>query len=193
MLPFMFQPEATGVPFRILNVEPGESFAVDAITVMNIYPRRIVSLRVGADIRPNAMPPVDDVVLGLRSASIPTSIEPGSTARISARFITPTDRAESEHSLGVEELGVNLYPAFASFEDGSSWVGGPLPLSPPLSIPRALISTIAPKPADGPNDIWTCYDAEAHQTSEGGVAVIREDPSRFVRCTNGRWVETTLR
>jgi beta-lactamase regulating signal transducer with metallopeptidase domain len=195
MLPFMFQPEATGVPFRIVGVEPSEQFAVEYITVASVYPKRIVSVQVGADVHPNGRTPADDLLFemfGVRSAAMATNIEPGRSARLAVRFITAEESAEFRRATGIPELGMRLYPAVAAFEDGSSWVGGSPATVPPLTIPRALVSSVVPKPASGPSDVWTCYDPEAHQTSEGGVAPIREDPQRFVRCTNGRWVEIAL-
>jgi hypothetical protein len=123
---------------------------------------------------------------------VSAGIEPGSSSRVAVRFITAAEHAEFRRSLKVLDLGMSLYPAFASFEDGSSWLGISPPPSSPLTIPRVLISSTSPKPTFGATSVWTCYDAEAHQTSEGGVAAIREDPSHFVKCSNGRWVETKV-
>jgi beta-lactamase regulating signal transducer with metallopeptidase domain len=186
--PYSYEPEAIGVPFRLTAVEPGEAFAFEFVTVASIFPKRIVSLGVGAD----ATSPRDapgKIAVGLRSTPVDVSIEPGKTARLAVDFIPAAELDGMKRQLGTH-VQFKIYPDYARFEDGSSWVGATPPPPAMLTIPKWMVSataTGAPTPAE---NIPVCYDAEGKQMSEGGTAPVREDYSQWVRCTNGRWVPT---
>jgi hypothetical protein len=121
---------------------------------------------------------------------VPVEIDPGQSAMVTVQFISAIDLRSFQVSAGPSLLAM-LSPSFATFEDGTSWVGGAPPEQPPASIPRFLLSTAAP-PASPGKTIPICYDAEEKETSEGGIMPVQGELGRFARCTNGRWVETDI-
>jgi beta-lactamase regulating signal transducer with metallopeptidase domain len=186
---YYYDPQAPG-PFRVSTLTSHNDDTI-AVTIQCVYPKRIVALALGREARRTpALSPGDQFVE--RSAVVKVVIDPGKSASallvfppitLSSLFMGP--RAEGSR------VQVQYYPAYARFDDGTEWSGGPA-VARLLTIPRALVSTSAHASSSPADRIWICYDAEGHETSEGGLAPIREDETKWVRCTNGRWVPTTL-
>jgi beta-lactamase regulating signal transducer with metallopeptidase domain len=186
---YYYNTETPG-PFRVSTLAFHNDDTVTA-TIRCVYPKRIVALALGRQARRTpALSPGDQFVE--RSAVVKVVIDPGKSS--SASFVFPPITLSSLF-IGPRAEGSRVqaqyYPAYARFDDGTEWSGGPA-VARLLTIPRALVSTSAHASSSPADRIWICYDAEGHETSEGGVAPIREDETRWVRCTNGRWVPTTL-
>jgi hypothetical protein len=179
---YHYNPESPSAPFRI----PSMAIGVDTVTatIQSVYPKRIIALALGMEAhRVPTSTPEDRLVA--RSSLARVAIDPGQSASSSFTFIAISE-TRMIHGGRVQ---ARYYPAYAKFEDGTEWSGGP-PSEARLTIPRALVSFSAPEQSVASEKIWHCFDAEGHDTSEGGIAQIREDEGSWVRCTNGRWVPT---
>ncbi len=170
-------------PYRITSMTLGDGETV-AATVRNVYPKRIVALALGLEARRIPVLSSDDQFV-TRAPPVEVVIDPGKSASASFTFV-PITKTPIITGPRVE---AKYYPAYAKFEDGTEWSAAPSPLSPPRTIPLALVSPDAPVPSAVSDRIPTCFDAEGGQTPDGRLAAIRESPNRWVRCTNGRWVE----
>jgi hypothetical protein len=155
-----------------------------AATVRSVYPKRIVALALGLEARRVPVLSSDDQLV-MRASPVEVVIDPGKGASASFAF-TPITKTPI---ITGPQVQARYYPAYARFEDGTEWSAGPPPLLPPRTIPLALVSPDAPVPSALSDRIPTCFDAEGGQTPDGGLEAIRENPNRWVRCTNGRWVE----
>lgn len=186
---YYYNPEMPG-PFRVSSLTFHNDDTVTA-TIKCVYPKRIVALALGREARRTPALSAGDQFVE-RSAVVKVMIDPGKSTSASLVFppITLSSLFMGPRAKG-SRVQAQYYPAYARFEDGTEWSGGPA-VARLQTIPRALVSRSV-QPSSSPGDrIWICYDAEGHETSEGGVAPIREDQNQWVRCTNGRWVPTTL-
>lgn len=184
---YYYNPEASG-PFRVSELTFRTNDSMTA-TIRSVYPKRIVALALGREARRSPALTAGDQFVE-RSAVVPVAIDPGQSSSASLVFppITLSSLFMGPKAEG-SRVQAQYYPAYARFEDGTEWSGGAA-VAQILTIPRALVSRSAPEPVSASEKIWVCYDAEGHQTSEGGIAPVREDEAEWVRCTNGRWIST---
>jgi beta-lactamase regulating signal transducer with metallopeptidase domain len=192
-------PEGAGVELEKF-VSTAEAPA-QSVTVRNISTAPIVGVQFLAAVeqfpamRIAPRPPVRLFT----SDMLPVSIPPGGTATVSPQVLS----AEQLQQIVADSGGARIQFFFGlqrvRFANGFEWTTTPNPAattgSDAFNIARPVYSRdLIVRDATSPEVAFgACRDERNRATSHGGLVPILNEPGKFVRCQNGRWVESAAR
>jgi hypothetical protein len=122
------------------------------------------------------------------------ALRPGDTTALSAQWL---NSAELDRLVAAAPAKIQMFlaPSRIRFDDGTEWVQE-LDLTatdhqtamrrPPPVLPRAMVDAATPSSTAVDS---LCRDDLNRGYSPGATIAIRNEPDKFARCVNGRWVE----
>lgn len=188
--------DGSGIVFKGIRVR--EDGTIESARLQNVTTERVVAVHFVAAVEAIGRG-ARGVVQLFTSNEIPVSIGPNETANVTADVLSAAQIERVARQSGTGRVQVFYSLLAASFGNGAEWhansnrearsgsegVGIPVP-----RYPRALIERDAAKPIVA---YGACADDRGRATSHGGVMEILNEPGHFMRCADGRWVETAVR
>jgi beta-lactamase regulating signal transducer with metallopeptidase domain len=198
-VPYGYATEQSGSGIVIKNLHSSADAPLQSITMQNVTTAPVNAVRVVAAVERTTSSGPLPVKLFV-SDEIPVSIAPGGTVDVTPGILTAAQIEALAQEPGVTRVQFFVGLQSVRFANGFGWSITPNPNAtagsdalalPKPSYARALIERDANR---GPAANGVCTDSEGRPTtSSGGVVTILNEPGRFMRCDNGRWVETVLK
>jgi hypothetical protein len=119
---------------------------------------------------------------------------PAQATELGIGLLAPAMMEEARQQLG-PDLQVMITVTAAILAGGHQWSIAPNPAArtaeeafslPPAEIPRSMVNIAGSHP-DG-----MCHDDRDQPFSEGAVVAVRDEPGRFVRCSDAVWKDYVL-
>ena len=196
-IPFGYATEQHGSGVVLEKVISSAEAPAQRATVRNISSERIIGLRFVAAVERFGATPRS--VRLFTSDVIPASIASGQSLDVSPNVLSAAQVQDVAAETPEGHLQFFIGLQSVQFANGYLWSMTPNPaaltgedalnLQHPI-YSRDLITRDARRP-QVPNA--ACRDEQNAATSHGGVVSILNEPGRFMRCDNGRWIETALK
>jgi beta-lactamase regulating signal transducer with metallopeptidase domain len=196
-VPFGYAPTQQGSGVVMQNIVSTADAPAERATIRNVSTETIVGLQFVAAVEHQRGPrqPVRLFV----SNTITVSIPPGQSADVSPSVLTAAQLQELAASAPEGRLQYFLGLQSVEFANGFEWSVQPnaaaLNGADALNIERVYLSRdLIARDANRPQVPFApCRDERNRATSHGGLVPIVNEPGHFLRCDNGRWVESAGR
>ena len=210
-VPYGWQSEPDGAGIVLANFVSTADAPAASVTVRNVSTAPVIGVQFLAAVEQLGgfrllRPPVRLFA----SKLLPVSIPPGQSAVVSPRVLSVEQLQQAAADAGGVRIQFFFGVQRVKFANGAEWSMAPDPTATSgadaFNIGRRPSRTRAP--ADSPaysRDLITrdasavavafgaCRDERNRATSHGGVMAILNEPGKFMRCQNGRWVEAADR